>query len=268
MIKNLKIFLKSLIPTKLKVLLYRIFIKKVHFDEVKFIYCFFKELKVKSGVMIDVGAHKGSSADFFAASGWKVHCFEPDKKNFDYLKKKFKKNLDIYVTNYAVTNKTGNQSFYQSSITDGINSLVNFHNSHNLAYKVETIKLKDYLIQRKINAIDFLKIDVEGGDFDVIKSIDLNLNKPNIILMEYEDAKVHKLGFTTKDILNYLNKNKYYYSISEWFPIVEYGKKHKWRRILNINERNYDPLSWGNIIASKDKDLLNKLISFIKFNRR
>ena len=38
-------------------------------------------LKADKGVMIDVGAHHGSSLKKFAEAGWKIYAFEPDKNN-------------------------------------------------------------------------------------------------------------------------------------------------------------------------------------------
>ena len=37
--------------------------------------------------------------------------------------------------------------------------------------KVKTIRLDDYIIKHKINHIDMMKIDAQGSDLDVLKSL-------------------------------------------------------------------------------------------------
>lgn len=56
----------------------------------------------------------------------------------------------------------------------------------------QTLKnvLNIYLPKEQI--IDFLSIDVEGLDFDVIKSVDLNKVRPRLILIEILSSSYHE----------------------------------------------------------------------------
>mgnify|MGYP003951302361 CR=1 FL=1 len=242
--------IKKLIPIRIKLVLFKLFFRYLHFDEVKLIFFYFK--KNTKGLMIDVGAHRGSSSEFFVLEKWNVHCFEPDKKNFNFLLNKFNNSKNVRLNNLAISNKEGVLNFYQSEVSDGISSLIKFHESHKIAYKTKVIKLATYIKKNKIKNIDFLKIDVEGNDFNVLRSINFEEVMPRIILLEYEDKKTKKIKVTTNDILEFLTKHNYYYVISEWFPITQYGSDHIWKKLHPINSSKFDINGWGNIIAFKN----------------
>lgn len=239
------------------------YLKYKYFDEVIFIFEFIKNNKFIKNVMLDVGAHTGSSAFLFCKKKWTVHCFEPDKNNFYFLKKYFQKCTNVTLNKLVVTDRNGHINFYKSNISDGISSIVKFHDSHSYSHKAKAIKLDDYLFEKKINQIGFLKIDVEGNDFNSLKSINLSKYNPQIILIEFEDNKFKNCNHSTVDILNYLESENYHFMISEWFPIEKYGVKHKWKALNNINQKTYNKKGWGNIIASRDHEFLTNLRSSI-----
>ena len=51
-----------------------------------------------------------------------------------------------------------------------------------------------------LSKIDFLKIDVEGLDWNVLKGVPWDRVKPEVIECEFEDAKTLALGHTYRDI--------------------------------------------------------------------
>lgn len=253
------------LPLVLKKYLFLFFPKLFKFDEVRLIFSFFKKKGIRKGLMIDVGSHHGSSMEFFLSENWTVHSFEPDRINFKLLSIKFKDFKNLITNNAAVSNKAGKFNFYRSNQSDGINSLIKFHHSHELSYQVDTITLNSYLKKNKISDINFLKIDVEGNDFNVLKSIDLNKIRPEIILVEFENSKTINIGVTTQDILNLFRKFHYSFIISEWQPISNYGSNHCWKKFHNINEFEFvDQDAWGNIIAVNDLSLCSDLNNFLK----
>ena len=88
MIKNK---LKKIIPIRIKLLLFKLFFRYLHFNEVKLIFLFLK--KNTKGLMIDVGAHRGTSSKF-NINGWgNIIAFKniQDAENFyAYAKKTIK----------------------------------------------------------------------------------------------------------------------------------------------------------------------------------
>ena len=63
------------------------------------------------------------------------------------------------------------------------------------------------------------------------------------------------LGYDFHDLATYLQDQGYELIVSEWFPMVEYGMKHKWRQFENYPCELKDQKAWGNIIAVKDSTL-------------
>jgi FkbM family methyltransferase len=217
--------------------------------------------------MIDVGAHIGTTIAPFMEKDWEIHAFEPDPDNRKRLLSFIKDNKNIKLSTNAVTNKSGLElSFYSSEVSSGISGLSNFHKSHKEIAKVKTITLKDYVRQNSIQEINFLKIDTEGHDLFVLEGFDwINDSHPEIIICEFEDNKSKDLGYTTKDLIMFLREQEYIITISEWYPIIEYGSKHRWKRFLQTeNVELLDSNSWGNLIAIKQvKNLQQSLNNII-----
>ncbi|MCB0705696.1 MAG: FkbM family methyltransferase [Saprospiraceae bacterium] len=200
--------------------------------------------------MLDVGAHFGHTLLPFAKAGWKVFAFEPDSKNRQKLEATIKTNnlTNVTIDPRALAEKPGKMSFFTSEVSTGISSLVSFHKSHKATDEIEVTTLDQICSEYGISEISFLKTDTEGYDLNVLRGLNFNNIKPTIIICEFENAKTEKLGYTVSNQITFLKDNGYQVVISEWHPIVEYGRRHKWNRYtINVNEVN--PNAWGNIIA-------------------
>ena len=81
----------------------------------KRILYFLKKNKVTLETIIDVGAHKGAYTDFLKNNFRikKAYLFEPQKKIFMHIKKKYKNNRNIQMFDYAVSDKNAYKNFYK-----------------------------------------------------------------------------------------------------------------------------------------------------------
>ena len=222
----------------------------VHLDEVDVVARMLSHQTGPENVMIDVGAHFGNSAARFAELGWSIHCFEPDPSNREKLIKRLGKAPRVIIDPRAVGEESARDvALFTSPESTGISGLLAFHMSHAETGKVDVTTVSEVVETRGISRIDFLKIDVEGFDFNVLKGVPWNRVQPDIILCEFEDAKTLSLGHTWKEVARFLEDKGYAVYISEWHPIIRYGRRHDWRRIMPLRDAEMPKDAWGNILA-------------------
>lgn len=203
--------------------------------------------------MLDVGAHFGSSAAYFNELGWTIVCFEPDTENRRTLVKRFQEAPNITIDPRAVAEAPAQGvRFYTSPESTGISALHAFHTSHEISDTVDVTTVSEIAAANSLSKVDFLKIDVEGFDFAVLKGVPWNQLRVDVIECEFEDSKTVKMGHTWKDIAAFLSAKGYTVYLSEWHPIVRYGISHDWRRISRYPEVNVSPDAWGNILAFRE----------------
>ena len=195
-------------------------------DEDKYIIQYLLKDKINDGTYLEIGGCDGilcsntkTLEDFF---GFKGILIEPQKHFFDNLKKnRSNKNNELH--NCAVSNSNDLEIEFIGYNGEGgiVNYLNTDLNNYNFSsYKVKNRKMKDILIESKYNYIDFMIIDVEGAELEVLKSIDFNFPIFCIIIEahsnEQEKNKIFgdflsKNGFTYKERLRgnevWLNHN-------------------------------------------------------------
>lgn len=247
-----KKFLATKIPLRskkaLKFRLYQTFGWK-YIEEVQLISEILRRNKIL-GTILDVGSHTGGSASYFLNNGFDIHCFEPGRETFEELKVRMKGRTNVVLNHVAISEVSGQVlNFYESPESKGISSLHKFRSSHTSSYQVNTLSLTDYIEHNKLQNIVFLKIDVEGHEMSVLKSINLLKNRPSIILFEFEDSKTRDLGYGLIDLLRLMEENEYIFMISEWYPLKNYGDFHKWKGWKSGLNESLDPHAWGNVIA-------------------
>lgn len=188
-----------------------------------------KKNRVKGQSMQDVAAliingfkRNGYFVEFGAADGitnsntfllekeyeWRGILAEPNLIYFENLKK----DRDVHITNNCVYNSSGNslefiESGQLSTLSEYVNSdFMNEQRLENIStkYLVNTITLHDLL--KTYNApskIDFLSIDTEGSEYEVINVFPFNEYKFNFICIE------HNLSNNRQKIFELLINNGY-----------------------------------------------------------
>lgn len=201
-------------------------------------------------LMLDVGAHIGTSAQYFDALGWTIHCFEPDPNNRAQLTARFGKTPNVSIDPRAVSDKPAKGlQFFTSAESTGISGLHAFRDTHAVTTKVDATTVGEIVKDRNIRKVDFLKIDVEGFDLNVLKGVPWDVLKPDVVECEFEDSKTIKLGHDWHTIASYLRDRGYSVYVSEWHPIVRYGVAHDWRRVVPVTDCQMPPDAWGNLLA-------------------
>ncbi len=192
--------------------------------------------KFKINYFIDVGAHKGEFLNhILKIKCKKIYCFEPQKKIFNILSKKYKKHKKVQLFNTGLADKNSARMFHVSklSLTSTFsknkntffsklkNFILNSNDSYVIKYKLKTKKIDDIFINKKIDNI-FLKIDVEGFELNVLKGSKKMLKKKvNFVLIEKQFFQLYK-DSSTKMVDMFLKKNKFKLLKKFTFPLMHF----------------------------------------------
>lgn len=141
--------------------------------------------ETKEPVIIDCGANVGLSVLFFKRLYplSKMTAFEPDKKIFKMLSQNLESlNItDVTIVNKAVWKEDGILEFLSSGALGGKIYNVNQGKSHNFLEEIESVRLRSYLT----TPVDFLKIDIEGAEFEVLNDCKDVLHNVKNLFVEY-----------------------------------------------------------------------------------
>ncbi|MEM9741769.1 MAG: FkbM family methyltransferase [Pseudomonadota bacterium] len=215
----------------------------------------------ESRFMIDVGAHHGTCCKPFAEEGWDVYCFEPDEANRKFLLRNTSGMTNVAIDSRAVSNESSKSSpFFRSEQSSGISGLLRFHDTHESDNNVDVTTLSEVFWDSD-RKVDFLKIDVEGFDLNVLQGVPWDRMTPSVVLCEFEDAKTELLGHDYLDIADFLVMKGYTVYLSEWHPVLRYGVKHDWLGVKRYPCRVESKESWGNLLGFRNDPGSNEVFA-------
>jgi FkbM family methyltransferase len=157
------------------------------FDDIK---AYLPNLLVK--IVFDVGANTGQSAESYLNKfpGAKIYCFEPVEATFRQLQKNLRGHDNIVSFKLALGAAKGtgkmvlegsSDMFFLLEASRGIEV-----NQGSRLEQVDLETLDDFCGSRDVNHINYLKIDTEGGDFDVLSGAATMLGNQQIDIVEVE----------------------------------------------------------------------------------
>lgn len=219
MMKKAKDIIRLLLPDKIIKLL--VFIKKEYLDgyslksysqegEDMIIRRIFD--KQTTGCYVDVGAYhpkRFSNTYFFYKKGWKGINIDAMPRSMKLFKKFRPKDINLEV---AISEKTENLIYYMfnepafngfsKELSEVKNSEGNYHLISERIIKTSTLKevLDRYLPKRR--EIDFLSVDAEGFDLNVLKSNNWVKYRPKIVLVESIQSTLEEIS--NDEIYRYL----------------------------------------------------------------
>ncbi|MGY5151490.1 MAG: FkbM family methyltransferase [Candidatus Nitrosopumilus sp. bin_6a] len=187
----------------------------------------------KGDVVVDIGANIGYYTIMFAklvGNSGKVFAFEPDPTNYELLKK----NIEI--------NGFTNVILEQKALSDNPEKMMLSLNNENTAghhldfknensinsIEVDVLSLDDYFSDKNIE-INFIKMDVEGAESNVIKGMSntLKTSKNLKMMVEYNPFAIKQLGLMPESYLDLLIKNNFLlYDVDERTRTLTKTQKH------------------------------------------
>ena len=169
---------------------------------------------------LDVGAQGGFNSDEFFSSKYNNFfesvLVEPIKEEAEKLKKQSK-----YVINnglwsskikkkiYILGNRLGSSSMYEPNPNSfQLHKVKNYQNyAVTNTFEIQCNTLKESLNELKIKKIDYLKIDTQGAELEILKGI--GEYKPLLIKLESHIHSMYKSVPSWDELLNYIYKLNY-----------------------------------------------------------
>lgn len=165
------------------------------------------------GFAIDIGANIGLWSKDLSSYFDKLVCFEPNPNCINYLKKNIKiQTAKIY--SCALGSKDENKNLFIHPINSGASSFVDNtkigidEKSRPVygSFPEETLKVNvniKKLDNFNFKKIDFIKIDVQGYEFEVLKGAEITLSINNPIICIEEDSPENSKTISYLESLNY-----------------------------------------------------------------
>lgn len=193
----------------------------------------FRQLIKPGMTVVDVGANIGIYTCYFyklASKDGTVHAFEPDSTNFKHLQKNTRHFSNIVVNHSAVGDHCGSIKLY---ISDAMNVDHRTFDSGDgrRSIDVRILSLDDYF--QPGQAVDFIKIDVQGYELSVLKGAKriLTENRNIKILMEFWPYGLTKASVVPSDVIDFI--------LSLGFTIRHISES----KDLSFDGSEFDPLS-------------------------
>lgn len=149
-------------------------------------------------VFMDVGANAGEYSDLLLARFPQaiIHAFEPHPRTYEALKQNMKTNVKSHPVALGAENgvfnlydRGGNDGGIRASLAK--EALETVQSKPLTAYSVTVSTVDDFMKEHSISSIDFIKIDTEGFEMDVLKGAHDALSKGKIGAIQFEFADIH-----------------------------------------------------------------------------
>lgn len=170
-----------------------------------------------NGFYVDIGAHhpfRFSNTYLFYKKGWRGINVDatPGSMNLFKIFRPKDTNVEVAVSN---NNQPLNYYLFDEPALNSFSKDLSDERVKNTKYKIkEMLKIKPnklfeilYKHLPKSQKIDFMSIDVEGFEYEVLRSNDWNKYRPNYLIIEILSKKIE--GINKDKIYQFLKKENY-----------------------------------------------------------
>lgn len=162
----------------------------------------------ENDIVVDIGSNQGAFIKYaLDKKSSVIYSCDPNPRCTFLIKKYYGKYDNLFLNEFAISDKSGETilSLGHDSDTSGYAKIseakvnVNFDYENGKKVKINTITFKEFIQLNKINYINFLKIDCEGGEVFIFIDENKSFLKNNVdkIVLEFHNEKYI-------DIVNYL----------------------------------------------------------------
>ena len=178
----------------------------------------------KNGFYIDIGCHHpmiNNHTYLFYKKNWTGINIDLDFNSNDMFNFFRPKDINIQCALSNIEDETEFFFYHNRAAKNTISK--EFGHDAVTVKKIKTNTLNNIINDEKLNnqIIDFVSIDVEGNELNVLKGFDLKKFKPKIILLEYIQHNVKE--FYQKDINSIINSEIYQYMIKYNYKLINWN---------------------------------------------
>tara|TARA_A100001015_G_scaffold223193_1_gene251386 strand:+ start:3058 stop:3825 length:768 start_codon:yes stop_codon:yes gene_type:complete len=173
--------------------------------------------------IVHVGAHFGQEVEFYKThKPNEIHLFEPNPSVFKKLEKNIEKFQNVSIYNFALGSNQDFVNFYVSNENDGESSSILEPSGHLIAKPEISFHLSSEKVQVQrfdyfgISNIDFVNIDTQGYELEVIKGFGEELKNIKFLHCEINRNYVYKNNTLVNDLDSYLDKNNFIRVNTNW----------------------------------------------------
>jgi FkbM family methyltransferase len=198
----------------------------------------YNKIKPYINIIFDVGCKEDS---MFIDFEKEVHYFDPVYEYIHRLSNQVINNKSSYFNNFGLSNENNDIYYYPKyeSFNNRVNSCKISDDSNKIILKVKSAK--DYIVEKKILSIDFLKIDTEGYELNVLKGFDDYLFNVKIIQFEYGGTFIDN-NLKLIDVIQYLERYKFhkFSYLTQSGPIIinDFTDHYQYCNIVCINKNS------------------------------
>jgi FkbM family methyltransferase len=119
----------------------------------------------KSSVVFDVGGYLGDYADAIHKKyGCRIYLFEPVPAFYDQCVERFSNNSSITCLNYGLSSASG---WFEMNLNNNESSFKKIEDG-STAQQAQVRSITEVVAELGIKEIDLIKINIEGGEFDLL----------------------------------------------------------------------------------------------------
>jgi len=174
-------------------------------------------------IILEIGCNDGSNTLWFleAFESPRIFCFEPDPRAVSRFRHKIGERPEISFYEYAIGSKNGEETFYMSGgaeseeLPEGWDYSGSIRKPKNVTLvhpwltfekniTVQTKTLDTWCAEQGIDRIDFIWMDVQGAEIDVIRGGENALRKTRFLYTEYNDKELYEGQLSLKQLLKTL----------------------------------------------------------------
>lgn len=181
----------------------------------------------KKGFYIDIGCQHptfNNNTYLLFKRGWSGINIDLDQKNIDLFDIVRPKDINICACVSSNIAEKDLFFFHEGSPINTLERKTLLNKDNFIIKKIKTNTLNNILSKLDdLKKIDYMNVDVEGHELNILNSFDLDKYKPLVISVEFIDFKMKKLEFKNNNIESVIESDLYKFLISNKYNFVNWS---------------------------------------------